>query len=209
MTKKMFFTPVSLFLIAILLSGCAGVYLGGGGAYNMAGGDAQRYSGISHEIVIFPKLDPGAGFYVELGKNMKGAMLNTAFSSTQQKGKYLNEALNTSYGSVSFGSRFIFDDFDFFIKPAIPVNLFYQWLTVAGGARKGLVIKDAVFSGFGLDIGAGAVINMGSSFALTADLLWRFNSYGSAAGGESGGKLNESYLSAGPALKAGLYFIMN
>lgn len=208
MRAKKSFLVFLLPVIYLLFSSCAGLYLGGGGAFGLGGGETAHYESWSHEDIIFPKLDAGLGYFAEIGTFEKDGTMQAAFSVMPMTGTYGSEKYACTMYQASCGARISMQEDDSPIMFMLPFNLTYQWLNVTDSSYYGGSYGDTTFSGFGANAGLGVMTALGDRFLLNLEALWSFEIYGRADAVNSAGKIEESPFVTGPSFKACLYFML-
>jgi|GEM_PF-2315869 len=206
MTKKMVHIISVILLTLTLFSGCAGVYIGGGAAYVQGGGEEAVYRGISVNSVRFPKLSGGMGYAAELGKAGDEGTAQISYTSADLNGTLSGSAVTCRYSKFTAGGRFLLGEDEEETRFSIPVNISYIMLSVPDAGFGSSGISDVNFTGLGLEAGLGLLMPLGDNFILTADGLFVLDSMSNASLKGGGGKMDESILLTGPALRAGLYF---
>ena len=209
--KKLSITFISISIL-LFLSSCAGLYVGGGGLYSLSGADAAAYESWSGEDIVFPKLDGGGGFFVELGSLEKDGTMSASFGATPMTGVFGAQTYPSVMYQITCGTRISLrgddDDEDFPFIMMLPLNITYQWLNVSGSSSYGGVPGDTSFSGFGANAGLGAMAVIADYFLFNIEALWSFEIYGRADAEQSEGKIEEAPFVTGPVFKAGLYLLL-
>lgn len=210
MTAKKLSIVLLSITISIFLSSCAGLYVGGGGGYSFSGAEAAAYESWSGEDIIFPKLEGGAGYFVELGSMEKDGTLSAAFGVTPMTGTRGAQKYPSVMYQITCGTRISIteNDEELPFTLMLPLNITYQWLNVSGSSSYGGVPGEASFSGFGASAGLGAMSVIADYFIFNIEALWSFEIYGRADAVQSAGKIEEAPFVTGPVFKAGLYLLL-
>jgi hypothetical protein len=72
------------------------------------------------------------------------------------------------------------------VQPYYLLGLCFPWLVVTDGARMGRTVNDATYTGLGINLGAGLLINLGPSLFLSGGVKYRYVGFFYVSGGGKG-----------------------
>ncbi|NOY10295.1 MAG: hypothetical protein GXP33_15785 [Spirochaetes bacterium] len=214
--KVLFF----VFLILLITTGFTDssfnsfdLYLGGGLFYNNH--DPESFDGKTafygdSETFLSPLWDPAAGFFAEAGFRLGSSGMSIdmyngiSYYRAAHQGEFMSQSFSGNYNEVLFSAAWSFFKMADFISPVIMTGLSWGWLNIDNGViLSDSSLRDSVFSGMGIHIGGGLIIDYKNIIACELLAVYRVMDYLSGTYSGFSGRL-DSAIGNGWYLKLGL-----
>lgn len=83
------------------------------------------------------------------------------------------------------------------VQPYYLLGLCFPWLVVQDGSRMGRTVNDATYTGLGINLGAGLLINLGPSLFLSGGVKYRYLGFFYVSGGGKGRDITDLTVGQG------------
>jgi len=128
--------------------------------------------GNDKEVFYVPKLEPGVGFGFNVGRFRKNGQWIFSYQSSIHDASFRGINSQSYARAIGADSRVFLFKYPP-IRPFILYGFFFPWMEVKNAAVKDGQRSAATFSGFGVNIGTGLVINFHPNITLSGGIVYR------------------------------------
>jgi len=202
------FTGFAFWVLALTLT-AAGPAAGQGPApaekgffFSFSGQSLNMRGDLDGQLVLWhfekafstPRLESGFGLGLGFGYRSEQGLWEFAYVHASPKMDLNGTPGMASYSSLEINGWAI-PWKNIPIQPYFLLGLCFPWLTVPDGARMGGSVYDATYTGAGVNIGGGLLLNLGKRLFLSGGIKYRYLGFFYVNGGGKGRDI--TYLSVG------------
>jgi hypothetical protein len=160
--------------------------------YEAIGGDFDGVSGLvsPSDAIVLPDIDSATGLGLLVGISPAPQVdFEASLSNVAHDSEWGGAPFDVTHQTLGFTGRIHFRT-DQFVQPHLSAGLGFHRLVVKDGSTDGFAVDDGVFTGLGLDLGAGLGGYVTRNLSIGATLVYHLVRYTHAEGVQTSGTVS-------------------